>query len=113
MPGRSRTFDCRSHAFLLNLLSNSCKFTKQGEVALRARKVVKGRDWIEFAVSDTGIGMTAEQQAKNRRSHPAEKTPDTWALGTRGARQRFGTPPPLYQENRGGYPRGVGRTPHR
>ena len=23
-----------------------------------------GRDWIELAVSDTGIGMTAEQQAK-------------------------------------------------
>ena len=76
----------RLRQILLNLLSNSCKFTKQGEVALRARKVVKGRDWIEFAVSDTGIGMTAEQQAKNRRSHPAEKTPDTWALGTRGDR---------------------------
>ena len=54
----------RLRQILLNLLSNSCKFTKQGEVALRARKVVKGRDWIEFAVSDTGIGMTAEQQAK-------------------------------------------------
>ena len=26
--------------------------------------VVDGRDWIDFAVSDTGIGMTAEQQAK-------------------------------------------------
>ena len=23
-----------------------------------------GRDWIEFAVADTGIGMTVEQQAK-------------------------------------------------
>src|SRR5258708_6092415 len=49
---------------LLNLLSNACKFTKQGEVALRVRKVVDGRDWVEFAVSDTGIGMTAEQLAK-------------------------------------------------
>ena len=28
------------------------------------RKVADGRDWIEFAVSNTGIGMTAEQQAK-------------------------------------------------
>jgi len=26
--------------------------------------VVDGRDWIELAVVDTGIGMTAEQQAK-------------------------------------------------
>jgi CheY-like chemotaxis protein len=44
-------------------LSNACKFTKQGEVTLRVRKV-DGRNWIEFAVADTGIGMTAEQQAK-------------------------------------------------
>src|SRR2546423_8643536 len=30
----------------LNLLSNACKFTKEGEVALRVRKVVNGRDWV-------------------------------------------------------------------
>ena len=40
------------------------KFTKEGEVTLRARRVANGRDWIELAVADTGIGMTAEQQAK-------------------------------------------------
>ena len=49
---------------LLNLLSNACKFTKEGEVRLRARRVANGRDWIELAVADTGIGMTPEQQAK-------------------------------------------------
>jgi signal transduction histidine kinase len=54
----------RLKQILLNLLSNACKFTKEGEVALRVRKVADGRDWVEFAVSDTGIGMTAEQQAK-------------------------------------------------
>jgi signal transduction histidine kinase len=43
---------------------NSCKFTKEGEVALRVRKVADGRDWVELAVADTGIGLTAEQQAK-------------------------------------------------
>src|SRR5437879_1609550 len=26
--------------------------------------VADGRDWVELAVADTGIGMTAEQQAK-------------------------------------------------
>jgi signal transduction histidine kinase len=51
----------RLRQILLNLLSNACKFTKQGEVALRVKKVVDGRDWIELAVADTGIGMTAEQ----------------------------------------------------
>ena len=54
----------RLKQILLNLLSNACKFTKEGEVRLRARRVANGRDWIELAVVDTGIGMTAEQQAK-------------------------------------------------
>jgi signal transduction histidine kinase len=54
----------RLRQILLNLLSNACKFTKQGEVALRARKLVDGRDWVEFSVADTGMGMTPEQQAK-------------------------------------------------
>jgi signal transduction histidine kinase len=36
----------------------------EGEVALRVRKVADGREWVELAVADTGIGMTAEQQAK-------------------------------------------------
>ena len=54
----------RLQQILLNLLSNACKFTKEGDVKLRARKVVNGGNWIEFAVADTGIGMTAEQQAK-------------------------------------------------
>jgi signal transduction histidine kinase len=54
----------RLKQILLNLLSNACKFTKQGEVALRVRKVSDGRDWVELAVADTGIGLTAEQQAK-------------------------------------------------
>src|SRR5205814_6900069 len=43
---------------------NACKFTKQGEVRLGARKVADERDWVELAVADSGIGMTMEQQAK-------------------------------------------------
>jgi signal transduction histidine kinase/CheY-like chemotaxis protein len=54
----------RLRQILLNLLSNACKFTKQGEVKLRVKKVADGRNWIEIAVADTGIGMTPEQQAK-------------------------------------------------
>ncbi|HWX31449.1 MAG TPA: ATP-binding protein [Steroidobacteraceae bacterium] len=54
----------RLKQILLNLLSNACKFTKEGEVALRVRKVADGCDWVELAVADSGIGMTAEQQAK-------------------------------------------------
>jgi adenylate cyclase len=54
----------RLRQILLNLLSNACKFTKQGDVTLRAHRLADGRDWVELAVIDTGIGMTAEQLAK-------------------------------------------------
>ena len=54
----------RLRQILLNLLSNACKFTKEGEVKLQARRMADGRDGIELSVSDTGIGMTPEQQAK-------------------------------------------------
>src|SRR5215217_7301471 len=62
--GPLRADPMRLKQILLNLLSNACKFTKEGEVTLRVRQVVDGRDWIELAVADSGIGMTAEQQAK-------------------------------------------------
>jgi signal transduction histidine kinase len=54
----------RLRQILLNLLSNACKFTKGGEVKLRASRISNGRHWVELSVSDTGIGMTPEQQAK-------------------------------------------------
>src|SRR5262249_6921881 len=54
----------RLRQILFNLLSNACKFTKEGDVKLKARRFVDGRDWFEVAVADSGIGMTPEQQAK-------------------------------------------------
>jgi signal transduction histidine kinase/CheY-like chemotaxis protein len=55
----------RLRQILLNLLSNACKFTEGGEVSLRVRSVsIESRPWLEFAVADTGIGMTPEQVGK-------------------------------------------------
>ena len=50
---------------LFNLLSNACKFTEAGTVTLAVdRAAGAGGDWLTFAVTDTGIGMTPEQMAR-------------------------------------------------
>jgi two-component system, sensor histidine kinase and response regulator len=51
---------------VLNLVNNAIKFTEQGEVALSVAVVERGADRVRlsFAVRDTGIGMTGEQQSR-------------------------------------------------
>jgi PAS domain S-box-containing protein len=50
---------------LFNLLSNACKFTRNGTITLTVlRDMDEAVDWVEFQVRDTGIGMTPDQQAK-------------------------------------------------
>jgi CheY-like chemotaxis protein/anti-sigma regulatory factor (Ser/Thr protein kinase) len=47
---------------LFNLLSNACKFTERGTVALAVRREESDGDaWLSFSVSDTGIGLNADQ----------------------------------------------------
>src|SRR5262249_42638989 len=54
--------ETRLRQVLLNLLSNACKFTEDGEVELTVRR---GPDeTFTFVVRDTGIGMTPEQLGK-------------------------------------------------
>ncbi|WP_374336617.1 response regulator [Leeia sp.] len=51
---------------LLNLTSNALKFTEQGEVVISVRQLQRQElsVTLSFSVQDTGIGMTAEQQAR-------------------------------------------------
>jgi signal transduction histidine kinase len=50
---------------LYNLLSNASKFTEQGTISLKiSRETSDGQEWINFAVADSGIGMTEEQMGK-------------------------------------------------
>jgi PAS domain S-box-containing protein len=52
----------RVRQVLFNLLSNACKFTENGLIRLEARRARrKGADWVEFRVTDTGIGIGPDQ----------------------------------------------------
>jgi len=56
----------RLRQILANFLSNAVKFTEQGsiELALEHLGVENDRERLRFQVVDTGIGVTAEQQAR-------------------------------------------------
>lgn len=56
----------RIQQVLLNLSQNAVKFTEQGEIWIKARKVAEDseRVRIRFSVSDTGIGIDEEQAAR-------------------------------------------------
>ena len=56
--GSIRSDAMRLRQIVLNLLSNACKFTEQGEVRLGVRR---DPAWVGISIADTGIGMTPEQ----------------------------------------------------
>jgi PAS domain S-box-containing protein len=52
----------RLRQVILNLLSNACKFTKDGAVDVTVRHTeMSGREGITISVKDSGIGLTPEQ----------------------------------------------------
>jgi signal transduction histidine kinase/DNA-binding response OmpR family regulator len=47
---------------LLNLISNAAKFTTEGTITLSIKPIISNdKSYMQFAVSDTGIGLTPEQ----------------------------------------------------
>lgn len=56
----------RLRQILMNLISNAIKFTSNGEVVLRAelRSLSPTTATIYFAITDTGLGITPEDQCK-------------------------------------------------
>lgn len=63
--GAMRSDLTKIRQILFNLLSNACKFTESGEIRLRVRRHSHAMgDRLHFEVSDSGIGMTPEQQAR-------------------------------------------------
>ena len=66
VPHRLTGDPLRLRQVLLNLVSNGIKFTNRGEVVIRVRSVGRQADklLLRLEVSDTGIGLSAEQIAK-------------------------------------------------
>jgi len=69
---------------ITNLLSNACKYTPEGgQIRIHARSQA-GR--VQIAVADSGIGMSAEDQARLftqffRSENPAVREQQGWGLG--------------------------------
>jgi len=61
-PKRLYGDSLRISQVITNLLSNAVKFTQQGEILLYIQKIDHKR--FRFEVKDTGMGLTAEEQAK-------------------------------------------------
>ena len=59
--GTIQTDELRLRQILINLLGNAGKFTKNGKVVLRAKRVEEGdREQVLISVQDTGIGIPPE-----------------------------------------------------
>lgn len=57
--------DRRIRQVLNNLVGNAGKFTKEGSVTIDARpREIEGKEWVEFTVTDTGRGMSPQEQSK-------------------------------------------------
>ncbi|MBC9177181.1 response regulator [Pseudoroseomonas ludipueritiae] len=76
----------RFNQVLLNLVSNGIKFTERGEVVVTLRVLERrGTDIaIETSVRDTGIGMSAEQQARLFQSFSQADSSTTRKFGGTG-----------------------------
>jgi signal transduction histidine kinase/DNA-binding response OmpR family regulator/PAS domain-containing protein len=83
--GTSHADNLRLRQVLLNLLSNACKFTKDGEIRFSSTRRPDGdRDWIEFRIADTGIGMTKEQLGRLFQDFAQADTSTTRQFGGTG-----------------------------
>lgn len=56
--------ESRLHQVLLNLLTNAVKFTRKGSVTLRVKIATEDKTSICFEVTDTGIGIDADNQSR-------------------------------------------------
>ena len=49
---------------LTNLIGNACKFTEKGKIEIQIRLYSQNSSFLEFIISDTGVGISTEEQGK-------------------------------------------------
>ncbi|KFZ39130.1 histidine kinase [Shewanella mangrovi] len=86
IPGNLEGDPLRLNQVLVNLIGNAIKFTEQGEVMLSVTELSRNDKQIvlKFAVKDTGIGLTQEQQQKLFRSFSQADSTTTRRYGGTG-----------------------------
>ena len=83
LPTGLRGDPARLRQVLLNLASNAVKFTGEGEVVVRARRVDRSADAVvvRFEVTDTGVGISADDR---------ERLFEPFSQGDASTTRRFG-----------------------
>ena len=83
LPAGLRGDPARLRQVLLNLASNAVKFTEEGEVVVRARRMDRSADTVtvRFEVTDTGVGISADDR---------ERLFEPFSQGDASTTRRFG-----------------------
>ena len=79
----------RLKQILMNLLSNSCKFTFAGSISISVESdLIGNEEVIKFWVTDTGIGIKEENQSKLfklfgmvENNNQRDINPNGWGIG--------------------------------
>ncbi len=74
--GRMHSDQTKLRQCLINLLGNACKFTQHGSITLspHTEKDAQGVDWVIFSVSDTGPGISPDDQRQLFQAYKQTKT---------------------------------------
>jgi len=76
----------RLRQMLSNLVGNAIKFTRQGRIRIEVREVERDEQaaLLEFAVLDTGIGISEDSRARLFQPFSQADSSTTWVFGGTG-----------------------------